>query len=1104
MHSSVKNRTRLLGTTVLAGVGLLLAATPAIAQDVGEVVTVTGYRASLEDSTNAKRASVNFSDSIFSEDIGKFPDTNIAEAFNRIPGVTIERENDGSGLRIALRGLNTNFVKITLNGAVVSTASTGGTDANGANREVDLNIFPIELFSQLTVIKTASADMLEGGASGVIAMRSMRPFDNPGMHISYNLQATDYENNGNIGERGTLIFSDTDGPFGVLVGISGQVNRPMTTGYEGAFNNLTSPNLNATQYYTAAQLAGSPTPTCAAISGVNNGNNCNTIGGATDWSLPGTVPSASVAAAMSAAAGYTIANGATITADMLLAMNPGMTMNQISNGLVPRTGRPMFERGTRSRYNGILSLEYRPSDELHFYFDGILGVVENNLDREDLFWVARNGNSIPMNEVVDANNVVVSGQFANAAMALEARPYKEKSDYISLNPGMDWQVTDMLHIDAQLNYSRAHFFRDSPSFLFGTSNGIVNYDNTGAVPVFSMSGLLPGGLQNPANFTWNQGDLRLQQERRYQFTKGAHINASYGGDEFKVTVGAAYDEAYRLIRGYDNGNYYKEANCGTNYSGTYIPSPNTSPSCPGLGTPSMPTFVGWGVADLHGWGYTVGRPFPTIGTPTITNATIPNYLTAGPNGFVRAMYGPLKSVTNYDMFSTTPAPGAATNLQDAGRTNFNIGTNTNISSGVIDEKTQGFYGEISGTLHRGDQKLRYNIGARWIRTLQSLTGYTSVADPKNIWSIDCASATYTAVKAAGVTALGATTPGGIALAACTTGTTTMAAPDGARYPNYIVPATLNGSYSAFLPSANAVWEVTEDFQIRAAVSRTLTRANPAQMLPQLSGGGSDAATWTLGNPNLKPYYSTNIDLGAELYTGGEGYVGIGVFRKMLSGFQNNFTSVQPFSYLAQFGYTYNTLSSTQQQAITAAGGPTVATVNIVQARNATGLETINGVELTWVQPLDFLLDEYGLKGFGWQANATFVKAKGSGAAPPVVLGVSPCTYNLTGYYENDGIMVKASYAFQRGTITGSNVYGLISSLTSFTEERSMDYATVDLSSSLKLSKFFGDLPSDPQLTFDVQNLTHAKVGRSYKMWPNLMNYSYNPGSLFMLGIRGSF
>jgi TonB-dependent receptor len=180
MTSIVKTRTRLLSTTVLAGVGLLLAA-PAFGQaaESMETITVTGYRASLTDSTNAKRASVGFSDAIFAEDIGKFPDTNIAEAFNRIPGITITRENDGSGMRVAIRGLDSNFVKVTLNGAVVSTASTGNTDANGSNREVDLNIFPIELFSKLEVSKTATADQLEGGASGVISMRSLRPFDKP-------------------------------------------------------------------------------------------------------------------------------------------------------------------------------------------------------------------------------------------------------------------------------------------------------------------------------------------------------------------------------------------------------------------------------------------------------------------------------------------------------------------------------------------------------------------------------------------------------------------------------------------------------------------------------------------------------------------------------------------------------------------------------------------------------------------------------------------------------------------------------------------------------------------------------------------------------------
>ncbi len=70
------------------------------------------------------------------------------------------------------------------------------------------------------------------------------------------------------------------------------------------------------------------------------------------------------------------------------------------------------------------------------------------------------------------------------------------------------------------------------------------------------------------------------------------------------------------------------------------------------------------------------------------------------------------------MFATPPSPGAAANLQDPGRTNFSIGTNTNISSGIIDEKTLGYYLEFSGTLHRGQPNVRYTFGGRFITTDQ--------------------------------------------------------------------------------------------------------------------------------------------------------------------------------------------------------------------------------------------------------------------------------------------------------------------------------------------------------------------------------------------------
>jgi outer membrane receptor for ferrienterochelin and colicin len=117
-----------------------------------QAVIVTGYRASLQSQANAKRKSVGFTDTIFAEDIGKFPDTNIAESVNRIPGVTITREVTGEGSNVTIRGLGTNFTKVLLNGTPVAVASVR-FDAQSTNREVDLDLLPTELFTQLTVSK---------------------------------------------------------------------------------------------------------------------------------------------------------------------------------------------------------------------------------------------------------------------------------------------------------------------------------------------------------------------------------------------------------------------------------------------------------------------------------------------------------------------------------------------------------------------------------------------------------------------------------------------------------------------------------------------------------------------------------------------------------------------------------------------------------------------------------------------------------------------------------------------------------------------------------------------------------------------------------------
>src|SRR5690606_14093103 len=115
-----------LGLALVGLAGAAVAQDPPAAQDAPapaaqdavelDKVLVTGYRQSLQYSTEAKREATGFTDTIFSEDIGKFPDTNIAESLARIPGIQIDRDVNGEGLNVGIRGLPQSFTKTIING----------------------------------------------------------------------------------------------------------------------------------------------------------------------------------------------------------------------------------------------------------------------------------------------------------------------------------------------------------------------------------------------------------------------------------------------------------------------------------------------------------------------------------------------------------------------------------------------------------------------------------------------------------------------------------------------------------------------------------------------------------------------------------------------------------------------------------------------------------------------------------------------------------------------------------------------------------------------------------------------------------------------------
>lgn len=203
-----------------------LVAAPAWAQEAAapgaqlETVTVTGIRASLESALNAKRQDKGIVDVIKAEDMGKFPDTNLAESLQRIPGVVIDRDA-GEGRNITVRGLGGDFARTRING-IEALATTGGTDSSGGanrTRAFDFNVFAADLFNSLTVRKSSSADVDEGSLGATIDLQTARPFDMKTFVAAVSVKGTYNQLSGKTTPKTSFLISNTfaDKKIGVLL-----------------------------------------------------------------------------------------------------------------------------------------------------------------------------------------------------------------------------------------------------------------------------------------------------------------------------------------------------------------------------------------------------------------------------------------------------------------------------------------------------------------------------------------------------------------------------------------------------------------------------------------------------------------------------------------------------------------------------------------------------------------------------------------------------------------------------------------------------------------------------------------------------------------------
>ncbi len=619
-------------------------------------IVVTGIRASLQSATNAKRNSVGFGDSIFAEDIGKLPATNLAETLNRIPGVRLNRDISGEGTQVSIRGLGPSFSKVLLNGTQFAVASDGGTNGTGGgNREVDLDFFPSELFTRLDVAKSATASTLEGGIAGTVNLRNARPFDKPGTHVTVVAQGAYTDTNDRVGPRGALVASHTFGDtFGILVGVAGVRQKTRIDGYD-------------TVGFTDANLA-----LCQPATGA-----CNP--GGNGFSFATSVPA-------------NVGRGLVTGAPVDLAATSGLPLSQLATAILPRLGRPVLTEGTRERISAIGAMEWRPSDALHFALDGIYAKSKRNYLRSNMNWQVRNsgpgtspqstGGMVPFDVEVDQNNVVTSGTFANSSFFSENSFFNQDTEFWNVTPSASWRPSDMLKIDLSANWGKSNFFREQPTFAFQTApnSGVeVTYDNTtnSPQPIISAN----RDLGDP-NLGWQWYRVNVSNVRRETETKGAHLDLMYGNDALNVKFGAAYDEAARSVRAFDNTPAFQASVCGATCDGN-------SGSVP---TGQIAQYLNRGVSNF-------GKL--SSGQFGVTSFIIPDL-------------NRLAQATNYAQFRDN-APEVR-------------GSVTGGATGDVFEKVYGGYFEVNGVSELFGRELRANAGFRYVWTDQRVVGPSQIGN----------------------------------------------------------------------------------------------------------------------------------------------------------------------------------------------------------------------------------------------------------------------------------------------------------------------------------------------------------------------------------------
>jgi TonB-dependent receptor len=430
--------------TIVGGAVLV---NPVFAQDQSEEldeVVVTGLRGSLKASLETKRDSLGVVDAINAEDIGKFPDTNLSEALQRITGLSIDRRN-GEGATVTARGFGPQFNMVTLNGRQMPSADAFGDGgavgggASGNSRSFNFANLAAESISAVEVYKTGRADIATGGIGASINVRTARPLDNDGFVLNLGAKAV----NDTTNRTGDEVTPEVSGIFSYAT-----ENKMFGIGLSASYQKRDSGSSSATVNDWQVR------PWNSTLSAIQ-----------------GTVPL------------YVNSNDTPYdnTDDFIDAE----IVNAPANGqlyAIPNDIRYAFSDSERERTNAQFTVQFAPFDGLTLTHD--ITMVEQNLkeDRgEQTIWLQRNG--FDFLEFDTGNEVATPvrlHEFTGAGkdFGYEQQHREQRNTLLSLGFNADWDVTEQFNLGFDFHRSRARSLPD---------DGITG----GSQTAFSLAGKVP-------------------------------------------------------------------------------------------------------------------------------------------------------------------------------------------------------------------------------------------------------------------------------------------------------------------------------------------------------------------------------------------------------------------------------------------------------------------------------------------------------------------------------------------------------------------------------------------------------------------------------------